>query len=361
MGISYSPSLYPLWHALSCVCVVSYKVTVMVIRLYVISGYGDIYPCGVWGQFVSVLACLFGVPLTLWCMTRLGTSFEIFLNNLWIKGKRLYNRVNKRVKPASATKPITPDIVPVWFGLCITGLWILLSSVYFHYTLSGYYKDADPENLSWNFFSAFYFTFISVASIGYGDISPLSYNLVIPNYMFIFMGIALVTMCITIIQRRAELLFDETVRLIKDRYSNALQQPNDDHTVIISDDDTKPEKVNAKKLVRQLPQSGWISNFISSHDRERLNKFYEIKSHMTNIEVQTDDFERRVGVQATVEMLDDVMMTDLVTMDRHVQCNTIALKEIGIQTDPAKVGLPSKLKQVPVFKKRTPPKVKWRY
>ena len=50
----------------------------------------------------------------------------------------------------------------------------------------------------WNFLDAFYFVFISISTIGFGDITPAHHKYFIISSVYMFMGLALVSMCVNV-------------------------------------------------------------------------------------------------------------------------------------------------------------------
>lgn len=78
----------------------------------------------------------------------------------------------------------------VSLALMILVIYMLLGSIIFHYT----------DN--WNFFHSFYFVYISMSTIGFGDFVPQDPVSMIASSVYFLFGLALTTMCINVVQEK---------------------------------------------------------------------------------------------------------------------------------------------------------------
>uniref|UniRef100_A0A915AGY5 Potassium channel domain-containing protein n=1 Tax=Parascaris univalens TaxID=6257 RepID=A0A915AGY5_PARUN len=79
----------------------------------------------------------------------------------------------------------------------------------------------------WDYFTAFYFLFNSVALIGFGDIFPAEPKIILVNTFFIVMGVVLFSMCYFILQEEIrEKAFEASrrARMSISKYSHTLMQ-----------------------------------------------------------------------------------------------------------------------------------------
>ncbi|VDO75946.1 unnamed protein product [Heligmosomoides polygyrus] len=76
----------------------------------------------------------------------------------------------------------------------------------------------------WDYFVAFYFFFISLSTIGLGDITPTQPKYLLMLFIYIIIGLSLVSMCINLIQAKLERTYEagrmqelelETVMLVE--------------------------------------------------------------------------------------------------------------------------------------------------
>lgn len=91
--------------------------------------------------------------------------------------------------PAPSNYEINDEFnLPVTLALSILVLYIFLGAVAFQIL----------EN--WDFFSSFYFVFISLSTIGLGDFVPSNHIFMILSIIYLVFGLALMSMCINVVQ-----------------------------------------------------------------------------------------------------------------------------------------------------------------
>lgn len=200
------------------------------------------------------------------------------MNKLYIRLKRCCSK--KGSKNSKVDPLIDTEYVPLSVGVAVTFLWIILCSLYFYFTLKSYYEKG------FSFFTAVYFTSITFLTIGLGDISPSDYELVIITFIFIMVGLALVTMCIDIVQTKLEMIFDNVVVLIEKEYKTKLNEDDEEMT-----DDPDDVRQSVKALFKEDPNAKWYANFMSEKNKNQLLAAYQRKANMKNKKIQTDPKE----------------------------------------------------------------------
>lgn len=137
-------------------------------------GYGNIHPCAVGGKIFVIIYGMFGIPLALLVLDNLGRMMATYANFVWIKviiacrSVREYCCEKKESKQREKGRALTKisetnDVfqgLPISVGILITIAWVLICATCFF----------EIEN--WYFGDAVYFMFISVTTIGFGDIVP---------------------------------------------------------------------------------------------------------------------------------------------------------------------------------------------
>ncbi len=204
------------------------------------SGYGDV-PCTWPGKALTILFACTGVPLTLFCLGRLGQILRKVADKIW------HDIILKKSAAIEANVYKDSDRLPLYVAIAMMIFWILLTSVYFHYFLAFH-----PESIpfSWSYFDAFYFTMISLFTIGFRDYSPISHELVLVTFSFIFVSQALVSMCVAVVQKRMKSHVEELHKLMMQQAYKAAGKAYFDET----------EMKTLDKVISKFPFS-----FISFH------------------------------------------------------------------------------------------------
>uniref|UniRef100_A0A9J2Q138 Potassium channel domain-containing protein n=1 Tax=Ascaris lumbricoides TaxID=6252 RepID=A0A9J2Q138_ASCLU len=127
-------------------------------------GYGHLYPSTNPGRVFTMLYAIVGIPLVLSILDDL--DLEIF----------------------DLPIPIAIFVVIAWIFICSATFCI-------------WERD-------WDYFVAFYFFFISLSTIGLGDITPTEPKYLLMLFIYIIIGLSLVSMCINLIQAQLERTYE---------------------------------------------------------------------------------------------------------------------------------------------------------
>ncbi|KAH7643361.1 potassium channel subfamily k-like protein 2 [Dermatophagoides farinae] len=87
--------------------------------------------------------------------------------------------------------------LPISLALAILMLYLFLGAILFWAF----------EN--WTLFQAFYFVFISMSTIGFGDFVPTQFNVLLYAFIYFLFGLALTSMCINVIQEKLSSTFEK--------------------------------------------------------------------------------------------------------------------------------------------------------
>ena len=91
----------------------------------------------------------------------------------------------------------------VSLALIILIIYMLLGSFIFHYT----------DN--WGLFHSFYFVYISMSTIGFGDFVPQDPVSMIASSVYLLFGLALTTMCINVVQEKFNDTFNRAKAILE--------------------------------------------------------------------------------------------------------------------------------------------------
>ncbi|RWS11458.1 TWiK family of potassium channels protein 18-like protein [Dinothrombium tinctorium] len=217
-------------------------------------GYGNICPSTTWGKIASMIYAIIGIPLTLMVLADLGKLFTRSIKMLfkWIRkilhGRKLkkvrragrratavpaqfmtvaWDTVNRKFSNANTDKntneakeknikidiedknayvesrPGSPDTpenafyevddefnLPVSLALVIELIYMLIGAGVFTLT----------DN--WDLVDSLYFVFISMSTIGFGDLVPKSHVTMIASSIYFLFGLALTSMFINVVQEK---------------------------------------------------------------------------------------------------------------------------------------------------------------
>ncbi len=154
---------------------------------------------------MTIILALSGVPLALLCLGTLGRVLQRCVDSFWhhciMRKKARQDNVEHRL--------------PLVIGLVIVLAWILIVSGYF-VTFSR--PNFDHDALRFNYFDALYFAVVSMFTIGFGDYAPTRRSLDLVTFLLLFVGLALVSMCVAITQKRMESQMEQIISRIQQVY-----------------------------------------------------------------------------------------------------------------------------------------------
>ncbi|CAJ0943248.1 unnamed protein product, partial [Mesorhabditis belari] len=165
-------------------------------------GYGNLVPVTLWGRMFCVLYALFGVPLILITVADIGKFMSEQISKLyerykkarlrWLEqsdSKREFlfqenqnNQNNNLMSGLEESSGIPMSLITI----------ILLGYIAIGAVLLGLWE-------KWDFFTGFYFTFITMTTVGFGDIVPLNKSFFVVDLLYIIIGLAITTMCIDLV------------------------------------------------------------------------------------------------------------------------------------------------------------------
>ncbi|CAJ0582873.1 unnamed protein product, partial [Mesorhabditis spiculigera] len=170
-------------------------------------GYGHLYATTFEGRLFTMVYAIFGIPLVLSILDDLGKLLTRCLKTPWWLVKCFCRRAFRY-----CTKQTMEEIrkldnddkrdleifdLPVPIAISVVIAWIFICSATFCIWES-----------EWDYFVAFYFFFISLSTIGLGDITPTEPKYLLMLFIYIIIGLSLVSMCINLIQAKLERTYE---------------------------------------------------------------------------------------------------------------------------------------------------------
>ncbi|XP_001965460.3 TWiK family of potassium channels protein 7 [Drosophila ananassae] len=167
------PEPYERWSILQAVFFSSTVLTTI--------GYGNIVPVTTGGRVFCICFALIGIPFTLTVIADWG---RLFATAVSVFGKHM------------PTKPkFTNFIGKTWFyailAVCFLGVYLAAGA-----GLLLLWED------DWTFFDGFYFCFITMTTIGFGDLVPKKPNYMLLCTLYILIGLALTSTIIELVRRQ---------------------------------------------------------------------------------------------------------------------------------------------------------------
>ncbi|XP_045108569.1 potassium channel subfamily K member 1-like [Portunus trituberculatus] len=156
-------------------------------------GYGNQAPVTFWGRLFCILFGFIGIPVTLSVISELGTFFANLVSRVYFKLRDLVNcgladkwlaacgsLGDKGSKGAAVVGAVGALLIYMGVGGAFFTLW--------------------EDN--WSFFEGFYFCFITMTTVGLGDLVPARTDVMLICTVYILVGLAITSTIIELLRRQ---------------------------------------------------------------------------------------------------------------------------------------------------------------
>lgn len=171
-------------------------------------GYGNLVPVTPSGRMFCIFYALFGVPLILITVTDLGKFLSehiVWLYTRYTHAKRRFrdrllgeNKNSDAARDEANRRNMKAQLLSLELGLNNVSIPItLIAAIIGGYMSIGAILLTILEH--WALFDGFYFSFITMTTVGFGDIVPIKREFFLFDLFYIVVGLAITTMCIDLV------------------------------------------------------------------------------------------------------------------------------------------------------------------
>lgn len=293
----HNTSKWDLWSAIYFCC-----------TLYTTIGYGNIVCSTTFGRVLTMLYALIGIPILLTTLNELGKSmfkclllavkrcrqtFRCFakatdndaanaapafvklnsfespvLMNSSPKMKKALSIISiaGAVKTSSTGTSNSTNVenLPVLVALMVTVGWIFLCAALFC-----------TWERKWSYFESIYFFFISLTTIGLGDVVPEHPRYMTIAYGLVVVGLSLVSMSISVIQNKIEQLYYQFLQRLLEQY----------HMDVTSGQSELDANVNMMRFLVSNPRARYLMPLLSKNAKQTVAQKFTEESKARGITV----------------------------------------------------------------------------
>lgn len=153
--------------------------------IYTTIGYGHIAPATDTGRIVAMIYALIGIPLCLIVLAEFGRILTIMIKFFYSFPRRLIIKDEYAIDDEFN--------LPVSVALGVTLMYIFGGALMY------------MQWEEWDYLEAFYFIFISISTVGFGDVLPSNSEYFLLSFCYQLFGLALVAMVINVVMESLQL------------------------------------------------------------------------------------------------------------------------------------------------------------
>ncbi|GMR58913.1 hypothetical protein PMAYCL1PPCAC_29108 [Pristionchus mayeri] len=296
--------------------------------VYTTIGYGDLAASTLGGKIFTILYALIGVPMVITILNDWGTMLFRGVSACWnqlilrcfrsLQRKRRQGRRRMgdheegedsseesilQYEYSSEDSEDGKDVpLPLYVVLIFFFFWMTTCTIIFAFVEG------------WTMFDSAYFFFISLTTIGFGDLT-LRHHIAVANFLLILIGLSVVSMTINVIQMQLENLFAQIVAGIDSDFKQKMTENSETMRKLslegnIAIQVNEGKGISVEKTVEQedadfmkqternmTGTNKLLMKFMSNHQKKMLNEKFEERNKMRNSATQTSVQIRVASVQ----------------------------------------------------------------
>ncbi|KAL6725873.1 hypothetical protein Aduo_007899 [Ancylostoma duodenale] len=293
-------------------------------------GYGNIVPRTITGRALSVVYAIIGIPLVLAILSRFGQFLEHTITRAWLRHrdriKDAHKKTRKRLiarskegksleslEEGKLTSPTPSEFleehliedsrtIPIWLALLFCISWICACAALFLIW-----------EKRWTFFTSLYFFFISLSTIGLGDVVPDHPHMLILMFWLVIIGLSIVSMLLTVIQIKfEECLYNLMIRMQEEYHKNLASGTPFDHEEI------RRRAMEHQPLLMKLFGPDLMSEDQREKIEEKAEQFERVVRITNNKNIQTEP-PAAFGAGTQMENNANSMACDPMSESDHVR------------------------------------------
>uniref|UniRef100_A0A158PAX4 Ion_trans_2 domain-containing protein n=1 Tax=Angiostrongylus cantonensis TaxID=6313 RepID=A0A158PAX4_ANGCA len=234
-------------------------------------GYGNIVPRTITGRALSVVYAIIGIPLVLAILSRFGQFLEHNIARVWLKHREKIKEAHKQTRKRISTR-VNAETIPIWLALLICISWIC--------ACAGLFLIWEKR---WTFFTSLYFFFISLSTIGLGDVVPDHPHMLILMFWLVIIGLSIVSMLLAVIQIKfEECLYNFMIRM-QEEYQRNLA-----NGLPLNHEEIRKRAMEDQPFLMKLFGPDLISDSQMEKIEEKAEQFERITRSLNNKNIQTE-------------------------------------------------------------------------
>lgn len=150
--------------------------------------------------------------------------------------------------------------LPITLALSILFIYLCLGAILFWRSEGG----------KWTLFESFYFVFISMSTIGFGDFVPNNKIIMMCAFIYLLFGLALTSMCINVVQEKLSSTFQKAKMTIGESIGLDVEQMMQDELEAEQKEKDRSRDVSAEKSASS--KEGSVDRLDDKRDKQRSSR-----------------------------------------------------------------------------------------